>query len=253
MAACLTGGHAAQAQAPQRVVSINLCTDQLALMLAAPDQLLSVTRLAQDPRASVMAGRAADLHANRGLAEEIALLRPDLVLAGSFTNPATLALLHRLGARVETFAPATTVAAIRDDMLRMGGLLDRNAEAQDMVRRFDADLAALATRKKGRAAPYAANGYVEGPDSLTGLVIELAGYTNVAREMRLGYGGIVPLEVMMLEAPDLVVRAGASAGSSRADAIADHPALARIAPQVRTGRDWLCGTPAILAAARSLP
>ena len=41
--------------APLRVVSINLCTDQLAMLLAAPGQLVSVTHLARDPEASVMA------------------------------------------------------------------------------------------------------------------------------------------------------------------------------------------------------
>ena len=46
------------AEAPGRVVSINLCTDQLAMMLAAPGQLVSVTYLAQDPRASVMTAEA---------------------------------------------------------------------------------------------------------------------------------------------------------------------------------------------------
>ena len=41
--------------APRRVVSINLCTDQLAMMLAAPGQLVSVSQLAGDPHSSAMA------------------------------------------------------------------------------------------------------------------------------------------------------------------------------------------------------
>jgi iron complex transport system substrate-binding protein len=255
-AACLLVGLSllpARADPPARVVSINLCTDQLALMLAAPGQLVSVTMLAQDPQASVMAEPAASLHANHGLVEEIALLRPDLVLASSFTNPVTLGLLRRLGVRVETFAPAIDLAGIRGDLLRMGDLLGRSDAANLLVAQFDADLAALrAADPRGRAAPYAANGYVEGPMSLTGLIINLAGYTNIADEMGLGYGGTVPLEVLMLQAPDLVIRAAASPGHSRADAVADHPALRDIAPQIRTDRDWTCGTPAILSAARHL-
>src|SRR5215212_6040081 len=35
--------------APRRVASLNLCTDELLLALAAPAQIVSVTHLAQDP------------------------------------------------------------------------------------------------------------------------------------------------------------------------------------------------------------
>ena len=73
------------AAAPARVVSTNLCTDQLAMLLAAPGQLVSVSWLAADPRSSTMAAEAARYPANHGLAEEIFLLSPDLVLAGSYT------------------------------------------------------------------------------------------------------------------------------------------------------------------------
>ncbi|MGA0716208.1 MAG: ABC transporter substrate-binding protein, partial [Gemmobacter sp.] len=42
LAFAVVGGPAAAAP-PGRVVSINLCTDQLAMMLAAPGQLVSVS------------------------------------------------------------------------------------------------------------------------------------------------------------------------------------------------------------------
>jgi iron complex transport system substrate-binding protein len=42
------------AEPPRRVVSMNLCTDQLAMLVAAPGQLLSVSRIARDPRVSAL-------------------------------------------------------------------------------------------------------------------------------------------------------------------------------------------------------
>ncbi|WP_317616335.1 substrate-binding domain-containing protein [Paracoccus mutanolyticus] len=80
--------------APRRVVSINLCTDQLALAVAAPGQLVSVSELARDPALSAMASRAAAIPSNRGRAEEVLALRPDLVLASSLGDAATVRLLH---------------------------------------------------------------------------------------------------------------------------------------------------------------
>ena len=52
------GPGVAFSEAPGRVVSMNLCTGQLAMMLAAPGQLHSGTYLAIDPRASAMAEEA---------------------------------------------------------------------------------------------------------------------------------------------------------------------------------------------------
>ena len=93
--------------APGRVVSLNVCTDQLALLLGAPGQLVSVSRLAHDPRSSAMAGAARAIPANGASAEEGVLLRPDLVVAGSYTARATVEMLLRLGYRVERFLATT--------------------------------------------------------------------------------------------------------------------------------------------------
>ncbi len=46
------------AKPPARVVSINLCSDQLLLMLARPEQIASVSRLALEPNSSYMASEA---------------------------------------------------------------------------------------------------------------------------------------------------------------------------------------------------
>jgi iron complex transport system substrate-binding protein len=38
---------------PQRIVSLNMCTDQLALALADPDQIVGLSRFAGDERLSL--------------------------------------------------------------------------------------------------------------------------------------------------------------------------------------------------------
>lgn len=232
---------------------MNLCTDQLALMLAAPGQLISVSALSQDARASVMAAKASTLPANHGLAEEIFLMRPDLVLAGRFSSPATLDMVRRLGLRVETFDPESTLDDIRANLHRMGHVLGREGTATATITQFDADLAALPRPEAHpRAASYGANSYAEGPDSLAGQIIAAAGYDNIAAERGLSFGGTLPLEVLMLSAPDLIIRGAPYPGSSRAEAVLDHPGLRALAPQFRTDRDWVCGTPHILRAVAKL-
>ena len=82
---------------PSRVVSINLCTDQILLQLVDRDRIASVTYLATDPAISYYADRAIGIKKNHGLAEEILPLKPDLILAGTFTSRPTTLLLKKLG------------------------------------------------------------------------------------------------------------------------------------------------------------
>ena len=123
---------AAVAEGPARVVSMNLCTDELALLLAAPGQLVSVSYLALDPRSSAMVEEATAYPTNRGRAEEIYLLKPDLVLAGSFGGPA-VAMLHRLGVPVVEVAPPTSLAEARDAIAQVGAALGRSETAEAMI------------------------------------------------------------------------------------------------------------------------
>ena len=82
---------------PQRIVSINICGDLLALSLAPRARIASVTFLAADPRMSPIAEAADGIPLNYGKAEEVLAFEPDLVLAGRHTTRATVALLERLG------------------------------------------------------------------------------------------------------------------------------------------------------------
>lgn len=254
LAAVLIAAACPAGAAPQRVVSMNLCSDQLAMMLAAPGQLLSVSTLAQDPRLSPMADQAAGYAPNSGRAEEIYLMRPDLVIAGTYTPPATVEMLRRLGVRVEVLPPAETFDAIRAEIARMGELLDRPGEARDLLARFDADLDAVRRPAgQGRAALYYANGFTSGRDTLAGSILEAAGYANIAADHGITATTALPMELLVMAQPDRLITGAKWPGQSRGEAILDHPALAAVQaePQV-TGRDWICGTPFVTRAIRSL-
>lgn len=258
LAALVVTGAAALADPPRRVVSINLCTDQIALALAAPGQLISVSRLAHDSDSSAMYMAARDLPTNGSGAEEVFLLRPDLVLAGTFTADATVQMLRGLGVQVELFAPAQSLADIPDRMTRMGALLGREAEAQRMVDAFRAELATLsrAPDPRPRAALYYVNSFTLGDQSLAGAILQAAGFDNIASEVGLDWGGALPLEQLVMLDPEVIVRGRDYPGQSRAEDNLTHPALralsgARVATSL-TDRDWICGTPQVLNAIRDL-
>lgn len=259
MALCALIGWAGIAVAqPMRVVSMNLCTDQLAMLLAAPDQLHSVSYIAKDPRASAMTEEAERHVINHGLAEEIYLMRPDLVVAGTYSMRATVDMLRRLGIPVVQFDPAFSFDDVRDRITRMGEALQRQQAAKAMLADFDARLQALRTegQHNPRAVLYYANGYTSGNNTLAGQILLAAGFVNIASEQGYLAGQNLPLEILAMTDPEAVITAHPYPGASRSEAILDHPVVRTLrqgrAGAAMTDHDWVCGTPYVLRAIEGL-
>lgn len=253
----LGAAHPAWA-APERVVSLNICTDLMALLLAAPGQLVSVSFLSQEPRLSPMARAARAYPANRGRAEEVFLMQPDLVLAGTYTSRPAVRMLRRLGVEVAEFPPEQSFDDIRAHLTRMGALLGQEQKAAALVAAFDARLAALTVTDgpRPRVVLYGPNGYTTGQGTLADDILAAAGFRNIAAEAGIPGGGTLPLERLVLLQPDLIVTGARYPGASRAEALLDHPALAALregmpAPP-ETGPAWTCGTPHVLEAVAAL-
>ncbi|AHD02028.1 ABC transporter substrate-binding protein [Leisingera methylohalidivorans] len=243
---------------PSRVVTMNLCADQLAMMLAAPGQLTSVSYIARDTRASAMAEAALAYPVNHGLAEEIYLLQPDLVIAGAYSTPATTDMLRRLGVSVVAFQPAQSLKDVRARILQMGEVLGREEAARALLADYDQRLAALqdAGPEAPRAALYAANGFTSGSMTLAGQILRAAGLRNIADEFGYEQSGHLPLELLTMSAPDLLIGTAPYHRSSRSEEVLQHPAVRRLAGRSGAGQirdaDWVCGTPHVLRAVAAL-
>ncbi len=244
-------GAAAQADTPQRIVSLNVCTDQLALLLA-PDQVVSVSALSHNPRIAAMADVAAALPTNSGAAEEVLLQNPDLVLAGTYTTRATVTLLQDLGYQVEQFAPINSLADARANIRRMGDLVGHPDRAEKIIAAFDARLSEMTdeTIKRPRVALYYAFGSTSGRQTLPGDILHAAGMDNIAEARGLPFGGALPLEELILEDPDLILIGRPYDGHSRATELLRHPALMTSGKLriIEGGQNWVCELPQLLDA-----
>lgn len=232
----LTAFHPAHADGlPKHVVSINVCTDQLAMLLADATQLRSVSYLSRDPLLSVMTERAKQLPINHGQAEEVFLMKPDLVLAGTFSSRATVGLLRDLGVQVEEFAPARSFEDIKAHMKRMGGLLGRESEATRQI--ADMDMALSAIQKpdhKQTVALYYANSYTSGRGTLIDEAIRLAGLDNIADKAGVRGSAMLPLEMLVMEKPDILVRGSRGRPPALAFENFEHPALRALEGHTRS-------------------
>lgn len=244
--------------APARVVSVNLCTDQLAMLLAAPGQLISVSTMAIDPLSSAMVEQARGYTLNRGQAEQVFLMHPDLVLAGTYTARASVDLLRQLGVEVIQLPPVMSLAEVIDQLRVVGTVLGRAAEAEAMIARFQSDIETLRSTNPHRpsAAMYFPNGYTSGAGTIANEILELTGFSNVGATAGLTGGGTLPLERLVMAQPDLVVTSTPYPGASRSEEILTHPALATLrttSGQARvTDADWVCGTPYMLRAVAAM-
>ena len=245
----LAGLHPALAQEkPKRVVSINVCTDQLAMLLADDTQLQSVSYLSRDPLLSVMTAKAQQLPVNHGQAEEVFLAKPDLVLAGTFSSRATVGLLRELGVRVEEFAPARSFEDIRAHMKRMGALLGREEQADRQIAAMNAALAEVPKpAHRQTVALYYANSYTSGRGTLIDEAIRLAGLDNLADKAGIRGSGMLPLEMLIMNKPDILVRGSRGRPPALAFENFEHPALRALEKETRivTLNDNLtvCGGP----------
>ena len=267
--------------APRRIVSLNLCTDQLLLDLVPPERIAGLSALAIDPQLSTVATRARAFPLLHGSAEEVLARDPDLILTAEHASPATVDLLRRLGRRVVTIPLAEDFDGIRASIRAVAAAVGEPAHGDALVTSFDQRLAALtAQAAQGQtatpqtttaqtsqmSAPPSArptalsweiNALSAGAATLIDAAMTAAGLDNLARSTRLGRGGQLPLEMIIAHPPDILVLANAADDyrTVAADNLA-HPALAK----AMRGRQtlhigmplWLCGSPRTLDAVERL-
>jgi iron complex transport system substrate-binding protein len=223
------GGAPSAAEAPLRVASLNLTADELLVEMLPADRLVAVTRWADDPDMSNVAGRvpATAVRLPRADLERIIALRPDLVVVSEYTDADFLRLVEKSGLRYHRMSGLDTLPGIRTAILDLGRAVGTPGAASHLAARFDAVLAELARRLEGDPRPrvlYWADPHTAGAATAIGSLIEAAGASNVARE--LGLSGIVPLagESAFAADPDVFL---VTQGSGASVALRQHPLFSR--------------------------
>jgi iron complex transport system substrate-binding protein len=245
---------------PSRIVSLNVCTDQLLIDLVSRDRIVAVSHLAADPAVSAVAARAAGIPATRGEAETVLGFDPDLILAGEYSTPATVAILERVGRKVLKIPLASDLDGIRAVVRRVAAALGETRRGEELVAEMDRRMervSAQATEPRPTALVYQVNGLASGRGSLADAVLSAAGYENQAGRLAIGPGGTLPLETLVADPPDVLVLTGPV--DEYRTAVADnlrHPALAALrrdkAAVIVPWRLWLCGTPYVAEAVEIL-
>ncbi len=259
VALALGGVQALAGSPPARVASLNLCTDQLALVLAEPGQLVSVTWLAHQDYENPYFRAARSIPANYGQAEELLRLDAELYLAGPYTARQTVRVLRRFGKRVLELGSAESLDDVRANIRLV-------ADALGAAHRGDTTIAALDTRlaraaaavapltRPQRAAIYWPGGTLAGTDTLPGALLSYLGIGNVARAQGPHAWSSLPLEEVIVLQPDWLVVSEYDNQVSLRRRAGRHAAYRTMTPRSVTVPSawWNCGSPALALAAERL-
>jgi iron complex transport system substrate-binding protein len=241
-AASLALAGAAEA-APRRVASLNLCTDELLLMLAAPGQIASVTHLAQQPEETPFWRLARRYPRNDGSLASVVPLKPDLVLTMGGGGRDRGAIAARLGLRMIDLPYPRTLADIEASVRILAGGLGRPQAGE-------AALASIEALKRTRPARQRDALWLGGGGRTVpaqGLAAEWMALAGL-RQRRIA-GDRISLELLLTRPPAVLLRSDYRAGQySGEQRWLSHP-LAREVRGARSlgtdGRLWTCMGPAM--------
>jgi iron complex transport system substrate-binding protein len=228
------GGVSAHATGLPRVVSINLCTDQLLLPLADPAQILGLSRFSHDAWQSWAADDARRFPSLSGGAEDVLVLKPDVVVASLFDKRSTRELLKAQGLRLAEFSVPRNLDEVKAQIREMGEIVRHQDRAEAEIARLDAAMMRARRAVEERrysVLPLSRRGWVSGSDSLVSSLLTETGLFNAAADLGVGQGGFASLEAIVHAKPDFLLLS--EAGDRAEDdgrAFLLHPALARFYP-----------------------
>jgi len=220
--------YAPLSRATPSVASINLCADQLVVLLADSVQIKTLSNLSQQKAGSYYYQQAQAFTVNTGHSEQILPYQPDLVIAGQYSSAHTISLLRETGLRVETLPIANSLEMMVDNIKTVARWLQQDERGAEVISEIRLRLAALQPAQANRpmAAVYDPNGYTVGKNSIRGDIIERAGWQNAASQLGIESYGSLSLEAMLHLQPDALIESPYSPGTySRAQTLNRHPAL----------------------------
>jgi len=245
----LAASLAPAAEPPQRIVSLNKCTDQLLLALVDPSRIASVSPIGADELSFFTELRG--LPANSGRGESVLLTKADLVLAGPFESHVRREMLRGQGFEVIVVEPWRTLAEGREQIRSLSHRLAVEEKGEALIARIDR---ALAESRGAAPAPRSVlvlqrRGYTPGNTSVLDELLRHVGLVPHTERLGLEGGGTASLERLVADPPDYLLMADSDrAAIDQGSALLWHPALKEAIPPERRlylpDRLTICGGPA---------
>ncbi len=201
------------------IVSTNPCVDSVLVRILPPARIAAISHYSQDPSAtSIPIEVARRFQGIAGTAEEVIALHPDLVIASTYTPPATQAAYARAGLK-------TLLVGIPDSIAESQAQVTQIAEAAGAPMggvRINAEIDRAVARRsrKDGASPsallYISGDLATGGSTLLNDMMTRVGFRNAAASYGLTHTGTLSAETIVTQPPAVVI---ASERESRGTAL----------------------------------
>ncbi|MES3150959.1 ABC transporter substrate-binding protein [Sphingomonas faeni] len=240
----LLGGCASPPSGGGGIVSTNPCVDAVLVRILPASRIAAISHYSQDPSAtSIPLDVARRFRATAGTAEEVIALHPDLVIASTYTPPATQAAYARAGLKTLLLGIPDSIAESQAQVTQIADAV--GAPAGGM--RINAEIDRAVTRWSRKTGPspsallYISGDLATGGSTLLNEMMTRVGFRNAAATYGLSHTGTLSAETIVTRPPAVVI---ASERASRGIALR-HRLLPRT-PQAVFPRVLInCGGPTI--------
>ena len=136
-------------QKPQRVLSVNIASDEILMELLAPARIAALSYLADEPGISHVTAEAGQVRSRvRAQAESVIALQPDLVLVPDWLPAEFPMALRDSGLPVYVFRTASSIADVRRNIREFAAIVGETERGESIVARMDAELNSVAVKLK---------------------------------------------------------------------------------------------------------
>lgn len=241
---CLLAACAAPPRGGGGIVSINPCADAMLVRLVPPARIAAISHYSQEPLAtSIPLSVARRFRTTAGTAEEVIAVAPDLVVASTFTAPATRDAFARAGLRTLYLDAPQTIAGSEAQVRHLAAAVGARAAGERMVSEIRRAAGAAADGPHPAALLYISGDLANGAGTLLDELMTRAGLRNAAAAYGLSFTGRLPAELIVSNPPDVVIAPeGGRAAAARRALLPDTPVAALPRSLVN------CGGPVIPAA-----
>ncbi len=231
-----TAASAGQTAALPTLVSTHLCADQLALSLAVPEQILSLSYKSRDPLRSRYTAQALAYPANRGSSEEVIQFKPDIVLASRrWHNHPQQQQFNQLDIHVIVVPLSNSWQEVFANTQWLADQIGQPQRGRALVADVRRRLRALQKSMKvsGEPAPsllyLRPNGGSSGEGTYIDMLIRALGFRNHAAALGLEGWGQLALEHIVMQPPDYFLLSGHVRDSTRGNSrLSRHPLLQQL-------------------------